>query len=82
MQNMWVRSLGWEDPLEKEMAAPSSIPAWGIPWTGQPACCASWGCKRVGRDLVNKQQQPTPKRLLHAGASTETNPPVGALCTC
>ena len=28
MQNMWVRSLGWEDPLEKEMAAHSSIPAW------------------------------------------------------
>ena len=33
MQVTWVRSLGWEDPLEKEMAARSSILAWKIPWT-------------------------------------------------
>ena len=33
MRETWVRSLGWEDPLEKEMAAHSSILAWGIPWT-------------------------------------------------
>ena len=33
VQETWVRSLGWEDPLEKEMAAHSSIPAWKIPWT-------------------------------------------------
>ena len=33
---MWVRSLGWEDPLEKGMAAHSSIPAWRIPWTEEP----------------------------------------------
>ena len=33
MQETWVRSLGWEDPLEKEMAAHSSILAWKIPWT-------------------------------------------------
>ena len=33
MQDTWVRSLGWEDPLEKEMAAHSSILAWKIPWT-------------------------------------------------
>ena len=32
-QEMWVRSLGWEDPLEKDMATHSSILAWGIPWT-------------------------------------------------
>ena len=30
---MWAQSLGWEDPLEKEMATHSSIPAWEIPWT-------------------------------------------------
>ena len=30
---MWVRSLGWEDPLEKEMATYSSVLAWKIPWT-------------------------------------------------
>ena len=33
MQETWVRSLGWEDSLEKEMAAHSSILAWKIPWT-------------------------------------------------
>ena len=33
MQETWVRSLGWEDPLEKGMTTHSSIPAWRIPWT-------------------------------------------------
>ena len=33
---MWVRSLGWEDPLEEGMATHSSILAWRIPWTGKP----------------------------------------------
>ena len=33
IQEAWVRSLGWEDPLEKEMATYSSILAWKIPWT-------------------------------------------------
>ena len=39
MQEMqkWVQSLGWEDPLEKEMATPSSILAWEIPWTEEPS---------------------------------------------
>ena len=36
MQEKWVRSLGWEDPLEKEVATHSSIPAWKIPWTEEP----------------------------------------------
>ena len=36
MQETWVRSLGWEDPLEKEMATSSSILAWRIPWTEEP----------------------------------------------
>ena len=34
MQEMWVRSLGWEDPFEEEMGTYSSILAWRIPWTG------------------------------------------------
>ena len=33
MREMWVQSLGWEDPLEEDMATHSSIPAWEIPWT-------------------------------------------------
>ena len=36
MWETWVRSLGWEDPLEKEMAAHSSTLAWEIPWTEEP----------------------------------------------
>ena len=36
VQETWVRSLGWEDPLEKEMATHSSILAWRIPWTEEP----------------------------------------------
>ena len=37
MQETWVQSLGWEDPLEKEMATHSSIIAWEIPWTWEQA---------------------------------------------
>ena len=36
MQETWVQSLGWEDPLEKGMATHSSILAWRIPWTEEP----------------------------------------------
>ena len=39
MRETWVRSLGQEDPLEKEMATPSSILAWRIPWTEEPGRC-------------------------------------------
>ena len=40
-----VQSLGWEDPLEKEMVTHSSILAWKIPWMRSPACYSSWSCK-------------------------------------
>ena len=45
MQETWVRSLGWEDPLEKGMATHSSILAWRIPWTEEPGRLQSMGCK-------------------------------------
>ena len=38
-------SLGWEDPLEKEMTAHSSSPAWEIPWTEEPGMLPPWGYK-------------------------------------
>ena len=44
----WVRSLGWEDPLEKEMAIHSSILAWKIPWTEEPGRLQSLESRRVG----------------------------------
>ena len=43
MQEMQVKSLGWEDPLEKEMATHSSILAWEIPWTEEPGGLQSTG---------------------------------------
>ena len=50
MQKTQVRSLGWEDPLEKEMATHSSILAWEIPWTEEPGGLQSMGLQRVGHD--------------------------------
>ena len=50
MRETWVRSLGWEDPLEKEMAIHSSILAWRIPWTEKPSRLQSMGSQRVGHD--------------------------------
>ena len=43
MRETWVRSLGWEDPLEKEMATHSSILAWKIPWMEEPGRLQSMG---------------------------------------
>ena len=43
MWETWVRSLGWEDPLEKEMATHSIILAWRIPWTEEPGGLQSMG---------------------------------------
>ena len=50
MWETWVWSLGWEDPLEKEMATHSSILAWKIPWTEAPGRLQSMGSQRVGHD--------------------------------
>jgi len=50
MRETWIRSLGWEDPLEKEMATHYSILAWRIPWTEEPGGLQSTGLQRVGHD--------------------------------
>ena len=50
MREMWVQSLGWEDPLEKEMATHSNILAWKILWTEEPGRLQSMGSLRVGHD--------------------------------
>ena len=49
-QEIWVRSLGQKDALEKEMATHSSILAWRIPWTKEPGRLQSMGSQRVGHD--------------------------------
>ena len=50
MQETWVRSLSWEDPLEKGMATHSSILAWEIPWREKPGGLQSMGLQRVGHN--------------------------------
>ena len=50
VQETWVRSLGQEDPLEKEMAIHSSTLAWKIPWTEEPGRLQSMGSQKVGHD--------------------------------
>ena len=73
LQETQVRSLGWEDPLEKEMATHSSILAWRIPWTGEPGRLQSMGSQRVrydwatslhfGKILWRRKWQSTPVLL-------------------
>ena len=50
VRETWVRSLGQEDPLEKEMATHSSTIAWEIPWTEEPGGLQSTGSQRVGHN--------------------------------
>ena len=59
-----VRSLVWEDTLEKEMVTHSSILPWIIPWIEEPGRLQSWDLKRVGYSLSSKKQ------LLHLCAQT------------
>ena len=65
VQETWVRSLGWEDPLEKEMAAHSSILAWKILWTEETGELQSTG-----------SQSGAPERLMltYPGGSVVKNP--------
>ena len=50
LQKTWVQSLGWEDPLEEEMATHSSIFAWKMLWTEEPGGYSPWDRKRAGHD--------------------------------
>ena len=56
MQETWVQFLGWEDPLEKELATHSSILAWRIPLTEEPG--RFHRVATVGHDLATKPPQP------------------------
>ena len=53
MWETWVRSSGWEDPLEKEMATHSSILAWKIPWTEEPSGLQSMSSQKSQTLLSN-----------------------------
>ena len=55
-REMWVRSLGLKDPMEKEMATHSSILAWEVPRTEETWGLHSMGSQRVGHNVVTKQE--------------------------
>ena len=54
MWETWIRSLGWEDPLEEGMATHSSILAWRISWTEQPGTLQSMGSQRIEHNRATK----------------------------
>ena len=54
-QEIWIQSLGWKIPCEG-IATHSIILAWETPWTEEPGGYNPWGYKRIGHDLVTKQQ--------------------------
>ena len=54
MQEIWVPSRVWKDPLEKEMATHSSILAWKIPWTEEPVSLQAMGSQRVRYDWMTR----------------------------
>ena len=73
MQETQVQSLGWEDPLEKQMAIHSSILAWEIPWTEEPGRVQSMGSQRVGHDRgTNTHTHTHDVKLTSSLASTLT----------
>ena len=74
MRETWVRSLGWEDPLEKEMAAHSSILAWRIPWTEEPGRLQSTGSQRVRHDRATSPYILT--RIESRDSKNATNEPI------
>ena len=58
MQEMHIQPQGQEDPLEKETATYSSVPAWETPWTEEPGGLQSMRLQKVGHDKQTKQQLP------------------------
>ena len=66
MQEMWVRSLGGEDPLEKEIATHSRILAWEVPWTEEPGRLQSIGSQKSQTQLSNSKN----KKLAHPFSAT------------
>ena len=63
MQKTQVRSLGQEDPLEKEMATHFSILAWKLPWTKEPGWLQIMGMQRVGHDGATERSTAAPTTL-------------------
>ena len=69
-QEIWVWSLGWEDPLEEEMATQSSIIAWKTPWTEEPGRLQSMGSQRVRHDWGHAHMQTDRQTHTHTHEGT------------
>ena len=65
IQEIWVWSLSWDNPLEKGLATHSSILAWRIPWTEKPDGLQSMGSKRIGQDWMTISLSLFSKRIKH-----------------
>ena len=81
MQETRVQSLGWEDPLEKEMAIHSSTIAWKIPWTEEPGRLQPMGSQRVGHDWATSRSGKT-KDLFQFCCSSTYDSSAGKESTC
>ena len=66
MQETWVQSLGWEEPLEEEMAIHSSILAWETYGHRSLEGCRLWSRRRLGHDRVTTQQRQPRILFIHA----------------
>ena len=83
----WVRSLGWEDPLEEGKATHCRILAWRIPWTVQPSGLQSMGSQRVGHGGATNTPSPVPEgrdgcSRMSSLAAPGTTPPRSLLFCC
>ena len=72
MRETWIQSLGWKDPLEKEMAVHARTIAWKIPWTEEPGRLQSMGSQRVGHNWAT---------LLISSLRTKGTPHIPASCS-
>ena len=79
MWDTWVRSLGWEDPLEKGMATHSSIPAWRIPWTEGPGRLQYMALKESD---VTERLPLSLRFLVHVVNTGKMNIPLNYNMTC
>ena len=75
MQEMWVRSLGQENPLEKSMATPGSVLVWRISWTKEPGGLQCMGSEGLRHDWSSGSHTHT---LTHTNAITSWLPPWGS----
>ena len=73
MQEGWVQSLGWEEPLEKEMATHSSILFWNISWTEEPSGLQAMGHKELDTSWTNTHTHTHTHTHAHTHTHTHTH---------